>query len=142
MVLSFLLMNHCKDTHVLEGLNLFFNCLFPLFSIRAVEVLTVPPHSTWIPCGIHVIPEGFHSFHMEYVLGETPPILVFFFHAYSIWNGQIPPGIHGVHMDYPHGFHMEYSTTIPWIPSGFQVDSHLFHLEQWNGSGFQVDSSQ
>ena len=29
--------DHCEGTHVLEGLNLLFNCLFPLFSIRTVQ---------------------------------------------------------------------------------------------------------
>jgi hypothetical protein len=99
-----------------------------------MEVFTLPPHSTWNPCGIHVIPDGFHPFHMEYVLGEIPPKLVFLFHAYSIWNRWNPPGIHGIHMEYPHEIHMEYSTSIPWIPHGF-------HMEWWNNNGFQVDST-
>ena len=114
-------------------------CLDRLFwqmTHQHLEVFTLPPHSIWNPCGIHVIPDEFHSFHMKYVLGETPPILVIFFHAYSTWNGQIPPGIHGIHMDYPHGFQMEYSTSIPWIPSGFQVDSMD---STWN-NGIGVDS--
>jgi hypothetical protein len=89
----------------------------------------------------HVIPDGFHPFHMEYVLGEISPKLVFLFHAYSTcnrwnppgihgihlesmestWNPWNPPGIHGIHMEYPHGIHMEYSTSIPWIPDGFHL---------------------
>ena len=32
--------NHCEGTHVLEGLNLLFNCLFPLFGIRTVQCFT------------------------------------------------------------------------------------------------------
>jgi hypothetical protein len=44
------------------------------------EVFTVPPHSTWNPYGIHVIPVGFHPFHMEYVLAGIPAILVISIH--------------------------------------------------------------
>jgi hypothetical protein len=66
---------------------------------------------------------------MEYVLGGISPKLVFLFHAYSTWNRWNPPGIHGIHMENPHGIHMEYSTSIPWIPDGF-------HLIPWIPGGF------
>ena len=84
--------------------------------------LTLPPHSMWIPCGIHVIPHGFHPFHMEYVLAEESLIWVIPFHVYSIWNGQIPLGIH--HSIW--NFHMEFRWNIPCgfhVIDGFQVDS-------------------
>jgi hypothetical protein len=51
-----------------------------------IEVFTLPPYSTWNPCGIHVIPDGFHPFHMEYCLVGIPAILVIPFHMESIWN--------------------------------------------------------
>jgi hypothetical protein len=75
--------------------------------------------SMWIPCGFHVIPGGFHPFHMEYVLAGIPLIFLIPFHFDSMWI--------------PYGFHMEwsYSITIPWN----------VHMEStWNGHGFHMDS--
>ena len=63
------------------------------------EVFTVPPYSTWNPCGIHIIPGGFHPFHMEYVLGEIPAILVIPFHLYSTWNTMNSTWIPPFHME-------------------------------------------
>jgi len=102
------------------------------------EVFTLPPHSTWIPCGIHVIPDGFHPFHMEYVLGEISAILVIPSHMESTWNDMDSMRIPSFHMEFPSGFHMEpwnifhhRSTWIPygimefiWIPHGFQSFWH------------------
>ena len=51
------------------------------------EVFTLSPYSMWNPRGIHVIPDGFHPFHMEYVLAGIPAILVIPFH-------EFPPGIY------------------------------------------------
>ena len=84
-------------------------------------------HSMWIPCGFHVIPGGFHPFHMEYVLAEIPLILVIPFHFYSIW---IP---YGIHLEWPYSitipsFHMEcpYGMTMDsiWIPYGMMNCHH------------------
>jgi hypothetical protein len=53
-------------------------------------VFTVPPHSTWIPYGIHQIlqiPYGFHPFHMEWFWVKFQPFCGF----RSTW---IPHGIH------------------------------------------------
>ena len=47
--------------------------------------------SLCIPHGIHVIPDGFHLFHMEYVLGGIPAILVIPSHLESTW---IPSKFH------------------------------------------------
>src|SRR6266567_6420608 len=76
--------------------------------------------SIWIPCGFHVIPGGFHPFHMEYVLAGIPLIFLIPFHFYSMWI--------------PYGFHMEwsYSITIPW-------NVHMDSI--WNGYGFHMDST-
>jgi hypothetical protein len=93
------------------------------------------PH---IPHGIHVIPGGFHPFHMEYVLAGIPLILANPFHFYSIWNPSgmaifhhhsiipygmsmwIPPPFHGINLEWswlPHGFHL--------IPCGMMELAHL-----------------
>jgi hypothetical protein len=69
-----------------------------------MEVFTLPPYSTWNPCGIHVVPHGICPFHMEYILAEISPILVISFHLYSTW---IPP----FHMEFPHGIQVESSIT-------------------------------
>ena len=52
------------------------------------EVFTLPMYSTWNPSGIHVIPDGFHLFHMEYVLGGILAILVIPSHLESTWNSM------------------------------------------------------
>ena len=80
------------------------------------EVFTLPPYSTWIPCGIYV--ESM-LFHMEYVLAEISPTLVIFFHLYSTWNGVDSMWIPPFHMEFPHEFH----PISMWIPCGFQVES-------------------
>jgi len=76
--------------------------------------------SMWNLCGIHVVPHGICSFHMEYVLAEISPILMIFFHLYSTWNGVDSMWIPPFHMEFPHGIHVESFT---WIPSHFHVDS-------------------
>jgi hypothetical protein len=97
------------------------------------EVFTLPPYSTWNPCGFHLIPFGFHTFHMEYVLAVIPLNLVIPFHLYSIW---IPCGMaifhsysiipYGISKWNPDGAVVEYniySTGIPWNINGFHMDS-------------------
>jgi len=49
---------------------------------------------------------------MEYVLAEISPILVIYFHLYSMW---IPP----FHMEFSHEFH----PISMWIPCGFHLES-------------------
>ena len=71
-----------------------------------LEVFTLPPHSTRNPYGIHIIPGGFHPFHIEYVLGDNP----------SHFGDSIPPIFH---MEC-YGFH--YCST--WIPCGFHPIPH------------------
>ena len=78
-----------------------------------MEVFTVPPHSRWNPCGIHVIPDGFHPFHMEYVLADIPAILAIPFHLESIWNDMDSMWIPSFHMEFPSGFHMELVGSYP-----------------------------
>jgi len=93
--------------------------------------------SIWNPYGFHVIPGGFHPFHMEYALAGLPLILVIPFHFYSIWN---PPGMvifhhhsiipYGMSMWNPHGMTMD-SRWIPPLFHGMTMDSRwippLFH---------------
>jgi len=64
-----------------------------------VEVFTLPPHSTRNPYGIHIILGGFHPFHMKYVLGDIPAILVIPFHPYSTWNAMDSTWIPPFHME-------------------------------------------
>ena len=96
------------------------------------EVFTLPPHSTWNPCGIHIIPGGFHPFHMEYVLGEIPAILVIPFHLESIL-------FHVDSMHIPWNDHLEsiwnYDIDFTTIPLGFHMDSIQFG----NPHGFHMD---
>jgi hypothetical protein len=115
--------------------------------------------SIWIPHGFHIIPDGFHTFHMEYVLAVIPLNLVIPFHLYSIW---IPCGMaifhsysiipYGISKWNPPGAVVEYniySTSIPSIPSGILMDStwipsiphgvHLFHMDStWIPHGFHI----
>ena len=70
--------------------------------------------SIWNPSGIHLIPEGFHSFQMEYILAGIPLFLVIPFHLYSTWNGQIPSGMS---IWIPSPFH--------WIPNRFHNSTGL-----------------
>jgi hypothetical protein len=70
----------------------------------------------------HVIPDGFHPFHMKYVLGEIPPKLVFLFHAYSTWNGWNPYGIFTWNS---HGIFHKYSMDSRWIPPGFLTGKYI-----------------
>jgi hypothetical protein len=83
-----------------------------------------PCHSRWIPPIPYGICFGWYPSHF----GDSIPPGI----PYGMsWN---PPGIHGIHMEYPHGIHMEYSISIPWIPGGF-------HLIPWNNSGFHLHFS-
>jgi hypothetical protein len=77
-----------------------------------MEVFTLPPYSTWNPCGIHDIPDGFHPFHMEYVLAGIPAILVNPFHLESIWNVMESIIPYGISIWNPSGMVMEL-----WNPS-------------------------
>src|SRR6267378_1347955 len=90
---------------------------FPMIAFNH-EVFTLPPYSTWNPCGFHVIPGGFHPFHMEYVLAGIPLIFLIPFHFDSIWN--------------PYGIHLEwsYSIIIPWnVPMESTWNGYGFHME-------------
>jgi hypothetical protein len=104
--------------------------------------------SIWNPCGFHIIPCGFHTFHMEYVLAGIPLILVIPFHLYSIW---IPCGMaifhsysiipYGISRWNPAGTVVEYniySTSIPWNINGFHMES-IYSI--WIPHGFHMDST-
>ena len=102
------------------------------------EVFTVPPHSRWIPGGIHVISMWIPSIPYGIVWLRAQPfwrMIPYSFHMETPWNLNIPWNIslesrwneHGIHHNSFHGFHI-----IPdgfhIIPDGFHNISHGFHI--------------
>src|SRR6266545_7071947 len=87
--------------------------------------------SPLIPCGFHVIPHGFRTFHMEYVLAVIPLNLVIPFHLYSTW---IPCG-----MAIFHSYSIIPYGISKWNPPGAVVE-YIFHqhsiYSMWNINGF------
>jgi hypothetical protein len=85
--------------------------------------------SMWNPCGIHIIPSGFHQFHMEYVLAGIPLILVIPFQLHSIW---IPCGMAIFH---------PYSI-IPYVMSTWNSDGIIvFHMDFISFHGIEIYST-
>ena len=118
--LASLSLEHIKDSHVYKQPN------HPTIESDLMTTAGRSLLSLCIPHRIHLIPDGFHSFQMEYILAGIPLFLVIPFHLYSIWNGQTPSGFHhsiwNVYLDSTWNDDVD-STTIPldskWIPNGF-----------------------
>ena len=93
-----------------------------LVSMRSLPCPHIPHgihmESMWIPCGFHVIPGGFHPFHMEYVLAGIPLIFLLPFHFDSIWNPSGMAIFHHHSMECPYGFHMDSI----WNDHGFHME--------------------
>src|SRR6266498_1782526 len=95
------------------------------------EVFTVPPHSRWIPGGIHVISMWIPSIPYGIVWLRAQPfwrMIPYSFHMETPWNLNIPWNIslesrwneHGIHHNSFHGFHI--------IPHGFHIIRNGFHV--------------
>jgi len=106
-----------------------------------LEVFTVPPHSRWIPGGIHVISMWIPSISYGIVWLRAQPfwrMLPYSFHMETPWNLNIPWNIslesrwneHGIHHNSFHGFHI--------IPDGFHIISHGFHIILNGFHGFHI----
>ena len=75
--------------NLLNYTNLFYSSLWRNLH-RWLEVFTLPPYSTWNPYGFHVIPDGFHPFHMEYVLAGITAISAIPFHLECHGKKKLP----------------------------------------------------
>src|SRR6266545_3706757 len=128
---SMLFNTACKyHLYMLFAINLPF---FPELHLSGTiaEVFTVPPHSRWIPGGIHVISMWIPSIPYGIVWLRAQPfwrMIPYSFHMETPWNLNIPWNIslesrwneHGIHHNSFHGFHI--------IPDGFHIIPDGFHI--------------
>src|SRR6266498_3149172 len=101
------------------------------------EVFTVPPHSRWIPGGIHVISMWIPSIPYGIVWLRAQPfwrMIPYSFHMETPWNISLESrwNEHGIHHNSFHGFHIipHDSTWTPhyfrWIPYYFIFIPYYF----------------